>query len=436
MADNLNDTKDIVAELEELLGKSVEHAKKLPMFMRKLLGITDEVVQLEEEIARLKEEGAEAADEETDSTKRGIEGKQAARDLIQGQLQFMSGFVDQSKAAVATITRMVGGLGFVNAVLLGIVAYAADFLRTMSKVREEIGGSVLQAAELAVEIQRAQRFSALLFFDGELVRKTAKAIVDEFGTLNAVTATSVQNIGEFAKLSGASVTDVVKLARLFDTLAISSEDAAQNLKDASFEAGILVDQAFNEIATQAEFFATFTDESAKNIQNALVFAKQLGTTLEATNRISEKLLDVESAITNQFKLSAILGRQINVEEAIRLNFLGQTDRAQEVVVSQIRQAVAELGGFNRLLPIQRRELATTFGLTVPELLKVVSADVGGTAIGAVGRTSVPLQVPPEQVLQVNQEPVVNAIRDMGDKVVTAVKDSSDNQVRSNKRMVR
>ena len=118
MADNLNDTKDIVAELEELLGKSVEHAKKLPMFMRKLLGITDEVVQLEEEIARLKEEGAEAADEETDSTKRGIEGKQAARDLIQGQLQFMSGFVDQSKAAVATITRMVGGLGFVNAVLL------------------------------------------------------------------------------------------------------------------------------------------------------------------------------------------------------------------------------------------------------------------------------------------------------------------------------
>ena len=360
MADNLNDTKDIVAELEELLGKSVEHAKKLPMFMRKLLGITDEVVQLEEEIARLKEEGAEAADEETDSTKRGIEGKQAARDLIQGQLQFMSGFVDQSKAAVATITRMVGGLGFVNAVLLGIVAYAADFLRTMSKVREEIGGSVLQAAELAVEIQRAQRFSALLFFDGELVRKTAKAIVDEFGTLNAVTATSVQNIGEFAKLSGASVTDVVKLARLFDTLAISSEDAAQNLKDASFEAGILVDQAFNEIATQAEFFATFTDESAKNIQNALVFAKQLGTTLEATNRISEKLLDVESAITNQFKLSAILGRQINVEEAIRLNFLGQTDRAQEVVVSQIRQAVAELGGFNRLLPIQRRELATTF----------------------------------------------------------------------------
>ena len=287
-----------------------------------------------------------------------------------------------------------------------------------------------------MEIQRAQRFSALLFFDGELVRKTAKAIVDEFGTLNAVTATSVQNIGEFAKLSGASVTDVVKLARLFDTLAISSEDAAQNLKDASFEAGILVDQAFNEIATQAEFFATFTDESAKNIQNALVFAKQLGTTLEATNRISEKLLDVESAITNQFKLSAILGRQINVEEAIRLNFLGQTDRAQEVVVSQIRQAVAELGGFNRLLPIQRRELATTFGLTVPELLKVVSADVGGTAIGAVGRTSVPLQVPPEQVLQVNQEPVVNAIRDMGDKVVTAVKDSSDNQVRSNKRMVR
>ncbi len=44
MADNLEDTKDIVAELEELLRKSKEHAKELPKFMRKLLGITDEVV--------------------------------------------------------------------------------------------------------------------------------------------------------------------------------------------------------------------------------------------------------------------------------------------------------------------------------------------------------------------------------------------------------
>ena len=44
MADNLEDTKDIVAELEGLLAKSVEHAKELPKWMRKLLGVVDEVV--------------------------------------------------------------------------------------------------------------------------------------------------------------------------------------------------------------------------------------------------------------------------------------------------------------------------------------------------------------------------------------------------------
>ena len=72
MADNLEDTRDIVAELEDLLAKSVEHAKELPKWMRKLLGITDEVAILKAEIARLSGEEAEAADENTENTKKGI----------------------------------------------------------------------------------------------------------------------------------------------------------------------------------------------------------------------------------------------------------------------------------------------------------------------------------------------------------------------------
>ena len=77
MADNLEDTKDIVAELEGLLAKSVEHAKELPKWMRKLLGVVDEVAILKAEIARLEEDGADAANEGTDNMKKGIGGHQA-----------------------------------------------------------------------------------------------------------------------------------------------------------------------------------------------------------------------------------------------------------------------------------------------------------------------------------------------------------------------
>ena len=65
MADNLKETRNIVAELEDLLKKSTQHARDLPRFMSKLLGTLDQVVQLEEEIARLKEEQNEAGDEQS-----------------------------------------------------------------------------------------------------------------------------------------------------------------------------------------------------------------------------------------------------------------------------------------------------------------------------------------------------------------------------------
>ena len=262
-----------------------------------------------------------------------------------------------------------------------IVLALGDFLRTANKVREEIGGSVTQSAKLAFEIQKAQRSSVLLQFSGQLVRDTAKAITQEFGTINAASSQAVKNIAEFAKLNSITASEAVKVARLFDILAISSDAARDNLKDAAMNAGVLVNQAFEDVARNADFFAKFTDEGAKNINRALVFAKQLGLSLDATSKISEKLLNVEEAIAAQFQLSAVLGRRVNFEEATRLNFLGKTGQAQESVVSEIRRAVAELGGLNNLLPAQRQAIADAFNLTTSEVGKIVSAGIN-VAVGA------------------------------------------------------
>ena len=181
MADNLEDTRDIVAELEGLLAKSVEHAKELPKWMRKLLGITDEVAILKAEIAKLEADGADAADENTDNTLKGIFGNQQIRDLIGSQLTFMSAFTAQIKGAVAMANKLK--VAFMANPIIAILALAAilvaDLARNWMKVREEMGGTVLQAGQLALEISKAQRGSLLLQFQGELVRNTAAAIAEE-----------------------------------------------------------------------------------------------------------------------------------------------------------------------------------------------------------------------------------------------------------------
>jgi hypothetical protein len=411
MADNLKETRDIVAELEELLEKSKDHASKLPEFMRKVLGVTDRIKVLEEQKSKAQEEGADAIDDQDDASRRAAAGQNAAEAAIMGQLGFAIGLYNQLKGVLTTVKAMVMGLNPLTLIFAALAIVAGDFLRTWSKVREEIGGAVGQSAELAFEIQKAQRSSFLLQLDGEKVRASAKAIADEYGTINQVTRQSIKNVAEFSKLNGASVEDVAKLARLFDVLELSSDQVQSNMKAAAIEAGVLVNVAFKEVANNAEFFARYTDEGAQNIQEAVVFAKQLGVTLDTTAKMADKLLDVESAITGQYKLSSILGKQINMEEAIRLNFLGQTDEAQKLIVSLIRSSVNEMGGFNKLLPIQRRELAQTFGITEPELLKIISADLGGAGAGAVGRrASQALTVPTGEVLQVNQKPVVDELQ--------------------------
>ena len=383
MADNLKETRNIVAELEDLLKKSTEHARDLPRFMSKLLGTLDQVVQLEEEIARLKEEQNEAGDEQSNSTKRGVEAQQQVTDIIDGQVgkikDLGAGILAAARGARAFAAALMANplLVAVGAIVLAL----GDFLRTANKVREEIGGSVTQSAKLAFEIQKAQRSSVLLQFSGQLVRDTAKAITQEFGTINAATGQSIKNIAEFAKLNSIAATDAVKLARLFDILSISSDAARDNLKDAATNAGILVNQAFEDVARNADFFAKFTDEGAKNINRALVFAKQLGLSLDATSKISEKLLNVEEAIAAQFQLQAVLGQRVNFEEAVRLNFLGKTGQAQELVVAEIRRAVQAMGGFNRVGPIQRQAIADAFNLTTSEVGKLVSAGIN-VAVGA------------------------------------------------------
>ena len=406
MADNLEDTKDIVAELEELLAKSVKHAKELPKFMRKLLGTTNEVALLEAEINKIKEDGADAVDEGTDSMLKGIGGQQQIMALIGGQLTFMTAFTAQIKGAVEMANKLK--VAFMANPIIAILALAAilvaDFARNWMKVREEMGGTVLQATQLAWEIQKAQRTSLLLQFDGEIVRKTAAAIAKEYGTINDVSWRAVQNIAEFAKVNSVAVEDVVKLTKLFDTLSVSSESIRDSIKAMAVDAGILVNVAFKEISDNAEFFAMYTDDGARNIQRAVKFAKQLGLTLDTTAKISEKLLDVESAIQSQFKIQAVLGQQFSLDEAIRLNFMGKVGAAQEEVTNQVRKAVEASGGWANMNRIARQELAAGLGVTGPELMKMAQGGVTGTA-----QAVAPLTVPKTVATDDNTKALVESV---------------------------
>ena len=148
--DDLKDTKNMVAEIEELLQKSVEHAKELPSFMRRLLGVTNQIKDLEEEKHRLKNDQNEAGDEQAQNTIDFSKALNETNDVITAQIAGIRGvasaFLSAAKAAKALLITLLSNP--ITALLAAAAVFVGDLVRNFTKVRDEIGGSVIQAGKL------------------------------------------------------------------------------------------------------------------------------------------------------------------------------------------------------------------------------------------------------------------------------------------------
>ena len=132
--------------------------------------------------------------------------------------------------------------------------------------------------------------------------------------------------------------------------------------------------------------------------------KKIFTNSSTIAKISEKLLDVETAIQAQFKIQAVLGQQFSLDEAVRLNFIGKTGAAQEELTNQVRAAVKAAGGWEDMWAIQKQVLMQELDLTGVELMKMVQGGVTGVA-----QTVTPLTVPKTVVTDDNTKALVQSV---------------------------
>ena len=90
-------------------------------------------------------------------------------------------------------------------------------------------------------------------------------------------------------------------------------------------------------------------------------------------------MDFEGSIEKQLEASMLLGRELNLDKARQLAFLGKQDQMMQEILKQV-------GGeaeFTRMLPIQRQKLADAVGVNVQELSRLVR-DRGAAGMAAAG----------------------------------------------------
>ena len=306
-------------------------------------GVTDGIVEnLESQFEKAKKVSS------LSEKQQGLLNKQMA--VYEGMKDTIGGILETASLLSKTVGGVLGGA------LIG-AGYAAE---AIGKNVREFGGFLGMATVQTTAL-------GLVFDDAAAVSKT---LANEFAGVEGTSFRTQLNTNLMAVNMGISGESAAKLtgilARSANLTAKQAQDLAQQTKDFAKQQGVIPSQAMEDIAQNAELFASYGANATKELAKSAVQAAKLGVSMSTLGKVTDGLLDFESSITKELELSAILGRNINLTRARGLAFQGK-------IGASVKETIKQLGGqvaFEKMNVIEKRAAAEALGLSVEELSKM------------------------------------------------------------------
>lgn len=353
---------------------------KVRASIQKISGLNQELLQTSSEDKITRDEIKKKIDEElaTLKGKRGVHShlaklmkdEYAIADGVSSMTEKQQKFLTKQLAVYEGIKDTIGGVLETASLLastwggrIGAAVMASGYaMEALGKTTRDFGGYLGGATNSATLLGT--------IFPNAV--EAAKSLSAEMGGLNDITFQNQLNTNLMATNMGISVGEAAKLTSIYSRITDGSVETAQNLaastKEFAKQNGIVPAQAMQDIAQNAEVFAEYGGKSAIELSKAAVQARKLGVDMSTLAKLTDSLLDFESSITNELQLSAMLGRNINLNQARGLAYEGKMGDA-------VKETIKQLGGvdaFNKMDVFQKREAAKLLGLSVDELSKMAN----------------------------------------------------------------
>ena len=250
---------------------------------------------------------------------------------------------------------------------------------------------------------------------GKDIQDSATAIFEVTKSTRDVTEESVKQMSALSLATGATEANIATMARLFGDMSgmgfKSGLALTAGVKDLSevhmVDAGVVM----NDLALNAEDFASYTDTSMKNMAMAAIQAAKMGTSLATTVKMADNLLDFETSITGAMEASMMIGRNLNLDRARMLAMDNDIVGATNEIVKQLGTAEE----FTRMSAIQRKKLASVLGVEVSELSRLIQGK--------------PLEMTPEQKAVKLQKSNIDAMQELKESMDLLTK-ATLNQVKN------
>ena len=377
------ESKQIAEELVGLLKDQLDLEEDISSFAFKRLGIEKQVNDVTKSILSstgktliVEKDKAKAAIEDV---KLKTEGAKLIDNQLSGLLSMGNGMkkiVFQARAFTAAL--LLNPFVAIGAAIVAATTALIAFAKQTNEIRENLGVSATNAAKLNIQLQIAKVRGKAFLLEAEKIESAFDALTDEFGVANGEVVSLSVELARVARNTGISA----EQAAQFTSLISAATGQSKELAIASIESlaafaeleGVAPGKILEELAENADTFASFIGNSEKELVRAAAAAKKLGTNFDTLVGFGDELLNVSERINKEQLLSTILGKQISLERFTALNAQDRLGEAQEEFRRQLQ-------GINSLTSQQIRLASDVLPGGVAELRRL-TGNVAGITAGA------------------------------------------------------
>jgi hypothetical protein len=276
------------------------------------------------------------------------------------------GMAAQLKAVFANpALALVAGLGLAAKQMF-------DLFKGAQALKTELGISDEAAVGLQMQISEVSMSMKAAGVESADVADAQMALINNFGGVAASSTDLLMNMAKMKADLGVSGQSAGNLMVMMKATGAASKEAAfemaKSVASLAQSEGVAPGQVMQDIANNTEAFAQYAKDGGMNVAKAAIQAKKLGINFETSVKIADNLLDFEGSIQKQMEAEILLGKQLNLDKARQLALTGDMEGLQKEVLKNVGTEAE----FNAMNVLQRKALATSIGISVVELSKMVA----------------------------------------------------------------
>ena len=346
---DLVESKRLQLDLEEKVVDAIKKGhKKAEKALKIQIGILDSL------------DGRLEAEEETQASLKKQEQMMSGIDDLTG------GLASKAKTFGEALKSPIVGTFAVLGLIVGLFMAIAEHTDQIGEKFGAIGVNEFQG-----DLMGATATAQSLGFGFDEMAGSVSELSNNFGVAFGDAIKISEASMDTARALGISTDQAAGLTGHLITIGGHSAETAQDfLKQTAAlakSAGVAPAAVMADIAGSSEDVAVYTKDSGENIAHAAIKAKSLGMSLGDVAKVADGLLDFQSSLGAEMEASVLIGRQLNLQKARELALTGDLSGMMDSVLDQLGSEEE----FNKLNVIQRKALASSLGVGVDQMAKMV-----------------------------------------------------------------